>query len=256
MKTKIVSALSATLIFLALPDAAAADGGKNSNWSIDLGIRWFKYSAEGKPGEIDVNPVFDRWERINQDRENYAVGDYEALKPLYFNFSYGADVFVRWRKYLMLKLGYDYSNPAGIGGDGRIEYTDGDGSFHAEKKSFSYTSHQINLFIGPVVPVEDIAEIYLGFAPFAPTWVNYEESYSHEIDGVAIEDYDRALSGFFGNCRLGLGIQIRVWKGLKLGGEAVYSFFNFMKLSGGDLADHSFQFPAMKWNFTVRYGVL
>ena len=59
---------------------------------------------------------YDGW--INQDPDTYTVSDYQALKPLYFNFSFGADVFVRWRKYLMLKLGYDYSNPAGIGGNG------------------------------------------------------------------------------------------------------------------------------------------
>jgi hypothetical protein len=82
-------------ILLVFPvSSASADG---SDWSLDLGLRWFKHAAEGGPNEIGPGAVFDRWEAINQDREGYRVSSYQALEPLYFNFNFGADVMVRFR---------------------------------------------------------------------------------------------------------------------------------------------------------------
>ncbi len=230
--------------------SSVAETGE-SNWSVDVGLRWFKHSADGN--EIGYNAVFDRWERINQDKDAYDVAEYQPLDTLFFNFNFGADALFRWRKYLMLKLGYDHSNSAGIGGKGHIEYSDFAGNQFREEKTFSTFSHQLNLFVGPIVPIENRAEIYLGFAPFAPTWVRYKEKYKMTADGQVSREYDKTFKGFFGNCRANLGIQVRVWKGLKLGGEITFAVFNYMKLSSGDLEDSSFKFPMMKWNFTIRY---
>lgn len=246
-----------TILFLAL---ALVSNNINAaepehNWQLDVGFRFFKTSSTGKPAEIGYNAVFDRWEDIHQNQDAYTVDKYQALESLWFNLNFGVDLFARWRKYLLLKLGYDYTNPAGIGGTGRISYTNADGVSIQEKKNFSYTSHQLNLFIGPIVPIKDRAEIYLAFAPFAPTWVTYKERYQRTEDGAVTEKYDKVFKGFFGNCRALVGVQVEVYKGLKLGSELIFAFFNYSKLTSGDLEDYSFQFPAMKWNFTIRYQI-
>ena len=75
-----------------------------SNWSIDVGFRGFKHSATDKPNEIQYNAVFDRWQSINQNFTDYKVNEYEDLKPLYFNMNFGVDLFIRYKKYLMIKL--------------------------------------------------------------------------------------------------------------------------------------------------------
>jgi hypothetical protein len=237
--------------------AAVLHAQQDSNWKIDIGFRFFKYSASGFPNEISFNPVFDRWERVNQNKEEYTVSNYKPLEPLYFNMNFGGDFFIRYKKHLLIKLGYDYSNPLGIGGTGNIDYVDlSTDRQYTESKSFSYTSHQITYFVGPIVPVGiNGAEIYLGFSVMSPTWVMYRESYARSEDGVSTRTYDRTFTGFFGSCRALMGIQIPVLEKLRIGSEATFSFLNYMPLTSGDLKDNSFQFPAMKWNFTVRYTI-
>lgn len=227
----------------------------SSNWTIDAGIRGFKFSADGNPNEIDYNPVFARWENINRDLDGFTVNEYEPLEPLYFNMNLGIDLFIRYKKYLLIKVGYDYSNPFGIGGSGNISYVDNSaGIKYHESKDFSYTSHQVNLFFGPLVPVDDgKAEIYLGFSPMPPTWVKYSEKYTRTRDGSVENTYDKKFTGMFGSCRALIGIQVKVSEKLYLGSEAVFTVLNYMNLESGDLQDNSFQFPGMKWNFTARY---
>jgi hypothetical protein len=169
----------------------------------------------------------------------------------------GIDIFIKYRKYLLLKIGYDYSNPFGIGGKGQITYREiSSGNLTFENKEFSYTSHQINFFIGPVIPVnEGVAEIYMGFSPMAPTWVTYKEEYSKIENGDSVREYDTTFSGFFGSCRALIGIQVEVSENLMLGSEAVFTFLSYMKLKSGDIEDSSFRFPRMKWNITLRYAL-
>lgn len=239
----------------ASPAAVALAEEARSQWSVDVGVRWFKHSASGQPNEIGPDQVFDRWEDINQRPDVYAVSDYAPLEPLYFNMNFGVDAFLRYRRHLLVKIGYDYSNPFGIGGSGQIAYTDlRTGAEHEESKEFSYTSHQLSTFFGPLVPVAgDKAEIYLGFSPMAPTWVRYHEEGRHVESGVEVESYDRTYTGFFGSCRALVGIQVRVTERVKIGTEAVFAFLNYMKLKSGDLEDNSFRFPSMNWNVTARY---
>ena len=66
---------------------------------------------------------------------------------------------------------------------------------------------------------------------------------------------DKSFSGFFGSCRALVGIQSPISERFRLGSEAVFTFLNYMMLESGDLSDNSFQFPNMKWNFTVRYSL-
>jgi len=226
-------------------------------WQAELGVRGFKYSASGIPNEIGYNPVFARWEQISQRPGSYAIQSYSPLEPLYFNFSLGVDVLLRYRRHLMIKVGYDYSNPFGIGGTGRISYTEVEmGRVVEEEKEYGYTSHQINCFIGPILPVgAGIGDIYLGFSMMPPTWVSYKEKYRRTVDGAVVRDYDMEFEGLFGSCRALVGAQIRVGERLFLGSEMVFSFLNYMKLKSGETEDHSFQFPDMKWDFVLRYGL-
>jgi hypothetical protein len=253
VKPSIAQALLVTTLAASVP-AHAAD---RSPWKIDVGVRGFKVSAEPTPNEIGPNRVFDRWEQISQDFGDYAVSHYEPLTPLYFNFSLGADVMIRYERHLMLKVGYDYTNPFGIGGAGSIAYTDrSSGVRYQEEKTFSYTSHQITTFVGPAVPIGDDAEVYMGFSPMAPTWVSYAESYTKKADGQTTDRYDRSYRGFFGNCRALFGIQITAWHRFKIGTEAVVPFLNYMKLKSGRIEDSSFRFPSMMYNVTFRYQAL
>ena len=52
----------------------------------------------------------------------------------------------------------------GIGGSGEIAYVDENGSANEESKSFGYTTHQLNYFIGPIVPVAADAAGFLASA--------------------------------------------------------------------------------------------
>ena len=244
-------------LMISLSAAARGDGfNSGRNWQIDVGARWFKHSATGKPAEIGYNPVFDKWESIYRNSTEYSAESYMALKPLYWNFSFGTDIFARYRRYLLIKLGYDYSNPFGIGGLGHIEYVENSsGARVREEKTFSYTSHQIGLYLGPVIPVSDRAEVYIAIAPMAPTWVKYKESYSYTSSGTAQRNYSKTFKGFFGNCRILLGAQAKVANRWWLGSEINFTMLNYMKLSSGKLDDYSFQAASFFWNFTVRYTV-
>ena len=89
----------------------------------------------------------------------------------------------------------------------------------------------------------------------SPTWVRYREKYRNTSDGDVVTDYDRAFTGFFGNCRALIGIQVPVSEKLKIGSEAVFSFFNGMELQADGVKDEGFRFPTMKWEITARYGL-
>ncbi len=236
--------------------ARAAPPQAQGDVNLDLGVHWFKLSA-GKPAELDTNAVFDRWENINAS-DQYTVRDYEPLSPLFFNMVFGADALFRYRRHLMVKIGYDYTNPVGFGGEGRISYHDeAAGTEVTEKKSFSYTSHQISTFLGPIVSLDEArADLYLGFSPMAPTWVYYQDHYQRTEDGRVVEDRTRKAHGFFGSCRALLGMQVRVSDQVKLGSEAVFTFLNNITLKSGEHTESSFQFPALQWDFVARYSVL
>jgi hypothetical protein len=242
------------LIFLSGTAFAAANG----EWEVGIGFTFFKFSSEGKPKEIDYNKVFDRWEQISRDKENYDTQRYQPLKPLYFTFAFGIDIFTSYENKLMMKLSYDISDPAGMGGKGMIKYTDKrNGITIEEKKEFTYTSKQINYFFGPISASNDSSsEIYMGFSPMSPTWVKYRERYSRTENNVQVRQYDKTFKGMFGNCRSLIGIQNDAANDLKLGAEQVHTFLNFMRLISDDgIVDSSFQFPGMKWNFTIRKNI-
>jgi hypothetical protein len=246
------------LIILGMGLFSSAFTQDDSNWRINFGIRGFKYSAENGPNEIQYNAVFERWEQINQNHSTFEVSEYKELDPLYFNINLGIDAFIRYNKYLLFKIGYDYSNPFGIGGKGQIAYREiASGNEIFETKEFSYTSHQINFFFGPVIPVNDgAAEIYMGFSPMSPTWVSYNEKFLKKENDETVTKYDKTFIGFFGSCRAMFGIQIAASEKIMLGTEAVFTFLSYMKLISGDIEDSSFRFPRMKWNFTLRYEIL
>lgn len=257
---KLWSAATASMALLLLfPAMASAEPSHEPtpparDFSIEVGFHWFKLSAD-KPTEFGSNAVFDRWERINTS-PTYQVHDYTALKPLYFNMVFGVDALIRYRRYLMLKLGYDITYPFGIGGKGHIAYFDRtSGAELQESKNYSFTSHQLSSFIGPIVSVDNRADIYLAFSPMAPTWVRYHEKYERVENGTVTESTDRTYRGFFGSCRALVGIQVQVSKRLKLGSEAVFTFLNYIPLSSGSTTDSSFRFPFMQWQVTARYLV-
>lgn len=221
----------------------------------DIGLHWFKLSAS-KPVELAPNAVFDRWESINASG-SHTVHDYQALQPLYFNMVFGIDALVRFRRHLMLKVGYDLTHPFGIGGEGHIAYRDHEtGTEVKEEKRFSFTSHQVTTFVGPFVSMDDNrVDLYLGFSPMAPTWVFYQEHYRRTEDGQVTQKVDRDYQGFFGSCRALIGMQVRVARRVKAGSEAVFTFLDHLPLSSGRRTDRTFSFPFMQWDFTARYAL-
>jgi hypothetical protein len=229
----------------------------DSNWSYDLGISFFKTSLRNQPDELLYNPVFEKWEFINNQTETYSVSEYEALAPYQFNLSAGFDFLFRYKRYLMIKIGYCYTNTLGIGGSGNITYTDHSSDLEiSESKEMSYSSHQINYFIGPILPVGDKgAEIFMGFSIMSPTYVSYSEKYERSEAGSVVREYDEKFTGFFGNCRSVIGIQVPVSERVRLGSEMVYSYFNGLEIRSGEIADQGFNFPDMQWNFTFRYNI-
>ena len=228
-----------------------------SNWSYDLGISFFKSSMRNQPDELLYNPVFEKWEYLNHQTEEYSVTEYKALTPYQFNLSVGIDGLFRYKRYFMIKIGYCYTNTLGIGGTGNITYTDHSSDMEVtELKEMTYTSHQINYFIGPLLPINDNgAEIFMGFSMMSPTFVSYREKYKRSESGSVVRDYDKKFTGFFGNCRSVIGIQVPVSDRLKLGSEMVYSYFNGLELRSGEIADQGFNFPDIQWNFTFRYEI-
>jgi hypothetical protein len=229
----------------------------DANWSYDLGISFFKTSLRHQPDELLYNPVFEKWEYINRLTEEYSVTEYMALSPFQFNLSLGIDGLFRFKRYFMIKVGYNYTNTLGVGGTGNIAYTNRSSGLEVnESKEMSYSSHQINYFIGPVLPVgAKGAEIFMGFSLMSPTYVTFSEKYRRSEAESVVREYDIKVTGFFGNCRSVIGIQVPVSDKLRLGTEMVYSYFNGLELKSGQIADQGFSFPDMQWNFTLRYNL-
>jgi hypothetical protein len=232
-------------------------GQAESKWSYDLGFSFFKSSVNNQPDELLFNPVFEKWESINHQKDVYSVSDYKALDPYPFNLSIGFDLLFRYKRYFMIKMGYCYTNTLGIGGKGNITYTDIPNNLEIyESKKMSYYSHQLNYFIGPLLPINDKgAEIYMGFSMMSPTYISYNEQYKRYEAGTIVQDYNKTFNGFFGNCRTVIGIQVPVTERFKFGSEIVFAYFNGIELKSGDLTDEGFKFPNMQWNFTFRYKI-
>jgi hypothetical protein len=230
---------------------------EESNWKSDIGFSFFKSSVNNQPDELLYNPVFAKWENINQQPDLYFVGDYKPLKPYPFNACFGFDYFIKYKKYLMIKLGICYSNNLGIGGDGNISYTDKTSNItYTEKKETGLSSFQINYFIGPCIPIGDNGpEIFMGFSMMSPTWATYKEKYTKTLSSSVIIDYDKTFKGFFGNCRSMIGIQVPISERFKFGTEMVFAYFNGIELKSGSLSDQGFKFPQMQWIFTCRYKI-
>lgn len=226
-----------------------------SNWKVKIGAHGFKYSLKNQPEELIYNPVFHNWEEINQNSDLYQINDYERLDPLNFNLTIGLDVQLRYKKYLMIKIGYDYSNSLGIGGKGNINYTNlSSGETIFEDKEFNYISHQFNCFIGPIIEIsENGPELYMGFSMMSPTFVTYKEKYSKVVDNIDVRSYDLDFKGFFGNCRALIGMQVPVNERIMVGSDLTFSYFNGIELNSGNLVDQGFVFPEMKWDITFRY---
>ncbi len=227
------------------------------NWEVELGFGVFKSSLNYQPNEIAFNPVFSKWERINQQPDLYDVNDYQALQSYAFDLNIQADAMFKYKKYFMIKLSYIYSNTLGIGGTGNIAYEEiSSGVMHSESKEINYSSHQFNWFIGPNIPIGEAGpDIFMGFSMMSPTLVSYNEEFTKSENGIFTRDYNMKFSGFFGNCRMLLGMQVPIGERWKLGSEMVYSFFNGVKLKSGDITDNSFKFPEMRWFFTIRYKI-
>jgi len=252
MKTKF---LSVSIAFAIL--SSISFGQKVSNWKSDLGFSFFKSSINNQPDELLYNPVFVRWENINQQPDLYTVKDYKPLKPYQFNASFGLDYFIKYKKYLMIKLGICYTNNLGIGGDGNISYTEKASNIaYTEKKEQGFSSFQINYFIGPYIPIsENGPEIFMGFSMMSPAWVSFKEKYTKTQSSNVIVDYNKTFKGFFGNCRSMIGMQVPISEHFKLGTEIVFAYFNGIEVKSGSLSDQGFKFPAMQWNFTMRYKI-
>lgn len=229
----------------------------DSNWTYDLGISFFKSSLRNQPDELLYNPVFEKWESISHNTEDFTVNEYKALDPYSFNLSAGIDGLFRYRKYLMVKVGYNYTNTLGIGGKGNIAYANNvDGSTISEEKEMSYSSHQLTYFVGPLIPIgENGCEVFMGFSMMSPTFVSYNEKYKQTVSGITIREYDKKFTGFFGNCRSLIGMQVPLSDKWKFGSEAIFAYFNGIELKSGDIADEGFVFPDMQWNFTFRYEI-
>lgn len=228
-----------------------------SNWTYDVGFLLFKSSLRNQPDELLYNPVFEKWESINLNTESYSVSEYKALEPFSFNLTFGVDGLFRYKKYFMIKVGYYYTNTLGIGGKGNIAYVDNtDGLTIIENKEISYSSHQLTYFVGPLIPIgENGSEIFMGFSMMSPTFVSYKEKYKRKASGVTLQDYNKKFTGFFGNCRSIIGMQIPISDKWRFGSELVFAYFNGIELKNGDLADEGFVFPDMQWNFTFRYEI-
>ena len=227
-----------------------------SNWTYDFGVLFFKSSLKNQPDELLYNPVFEKWESINQNPESYTVNEYNALEPYAFNLTVGIDGLFRYKKYLMLKIGYYYTSTLGIGGKGNIAYNNSDGLLITEEKEMSYSSHQLSYFIGPLIPIgQNGTEIFMGFSMMSPTYVSYKEKFMRTESGTNVQVYDKKFTGFFGNCRSLIGMQIPLSENWKFGSEFVFAYFNGIELKSGDITDNGFAFPDMQWNFTFRYKI-
>lgn len=252
MKRKLVVAFATFVLF-----SSASFGQEESNWKYDVGVSLFKTSLNSQPDELLYNPVFTRWEKINQNTDQYTIGDYKRLDPYPFNLSAGFDCLFKYKKYFMIKLGYNYTNTLGIGGKGNISYLERTTNLnYSENKEMSYSSHQINYFVGPCIPIsENGPEIFMGFSMMSPTWVVYNEKYSKIENGIKTVDYNKKFTGFFGNCRSMIGMQVPLTDKLRIGTDIIFSFFNGLELKNGSLKEQGFKFPLMQWHFTLRYKI-
>lgn len=241
------------LTFVLTPNHLYAQ--EKSDWDYDLGISFFKTSLNNQPDEILFNPVFEKWESINHRPDLYDIPEYKALDPYPFNLCLGADMLIVYKKYFMLKIGYSYSNTLGIGGKENITYADrSDNIIVSESKTISYSSHQLNYFIGPYLPINDNgAAVYMGFSMMSPTYVVYKEGFKKTENGITVEDYNKIFTGFFGNCRSVIGMKVPISEKFRFGSELVFAYFNGIELKSGNLTDEGFKFPSMQWNFSFRY---
>lgn len=230
---------------------------KESKWTYDTGILFFKSSLKNQPDELLYNPVFEKWESVNQNAGSYTVNEYNALEPYSFNLTLGFDGLFRYKKYLMLKIGYYYTNTLGIGGKGNIAYVkNSDGNLITEEKEMSYSSHQLTYFVGPLIPIgENGSEVFMGFSMMSPTYVSYNEKYKRTEAGITVLDYDKTFKGFFGNCRTLIGMQVPISERWRFGSEIVFAYFNGIELKSENIVDEGFVFPDMQWNFTFRYKI-
>jgi hypothetical protein len=244
-----------SIVILSLSNKIAAQ--EEPNWSYDLGVSFFKSSLRNQPDELLYNPVFEKWVSINNQIESYSVTEYNSLDPFMLNLSVGVDVPFRYKRYFMIKVGYCYTNTLGIGGTGNITYIDNSSNLGiSESKEMAYSSHQITYFIGPLIPLNDNgADIYMGFSMMSPTFISYREHYKRTELGIVVREYNKKFTGFFGNCRTVIGMQVPLSDKLKIGTEMVYAYFNGIQLKSDDIVDEGFRFPDMQWNFTFRYEI-
>ena len=87
----------------------------------------------------------------------------------------------------------------------------------------------------------------------SPTFISYREQYKRTESGIVVRDYSKKFTGFFGNCRTVIGIQVPLSDKFKIGTEMIYAYFNGIQLKSGDVTDEGFKFPDMQWHFTFRY---
>ncbi len=139
-----------------------------------------------------------KWESINQHPDDYSIVEYIPLEPYAFNLTVGVDGLFRYKKYLMIKLGYYYTNTLGIGGKGNITYVDNSNNIEiSEDKEIAYSSHQLTYFVGPLIPIGDKgAEIFMGFSIMSPTFVSYQEQYTRTESDVVVNEYKKKFTGF------------------------------------------------------------
>lgn len=245
------------ILSIALAISNHVSSQESSNWSYDVGFNFFKSSLNNQPDELLFNPVFEKWEHINHTPSEYSVNEYKALDPYSFTLNLGFDALFRYKKYLMIKVGYVYSNTLGIGGKGNIAYSDINSDIIiSEEKEMRFSAHQFNYFIGPLIPISDKgSEVYMGFSMMSPTFVTHKEKYIQTINNEIVSEYNKTFNGFFGNCRSVIGMQIPLSEKWRFGSEVVFAYFNGMEVASGDLVDEGFVFPLMQWNFTFRYNI-
>lgn len=245
------------ILSIALNISINAFSQEQNKWSYDLGFSFFKSSISNQPDELLFNPVFEKWEQINHNATAYTISEYKALDPYSFTLNMGFEALFRYKKHLMIKVGYVYTNTLGIGGKGNITYSDiNTNMIICEEKEMQFSAHQLNYFIGPLIPIGDKgSEVYMGFSMMSPTFVTHKEKYSQSINSELLSEYNKTFNGFFGNCRSVIGMQIPLSEKWRFGSELVFAYFNGMEVASGDLVDEGFVFPNMQWNFTFRYCI-
>lgn len=90
----------------------------------------------------------------------------------------------------------------------------------------------------------------MGFSMMSPTLVSYKEQYKKTESGITNQEYDKNFTGFFGNCRSLIAMQVPLSARLLFGSEIIIAYFNGIGLTSEDLIDEGFVFPDMQWNFS------